>query len=124
MRISDWSSDVCSSDLRAVHAFAFEADGPVRIGDQEAREIAPADRAFLVPQRACAEHAVGGADAPLRRHERDHDARAREPIPGGAGNEPGNAAREIEPPGAVTDRMSDVYGKSVSSRVDHSGRSI
>src|SRR3546814_3071958 len=36
MRISDWSSDVCSSDLQAVHVAALGADDGCRdIGDEK-----------------------------------------------------------------------------------------
>src|SRR3546814_8250099 len=44
MRISDWSSDVCSSDLRGVD---FEFDGVAYIGDAHVdAEVAALDRGF------------------------------------------------------------------------------
>src|SRR3546814_6730734 len=44
MRISDWSSDVCSSDLRGVD---FEFDGVADIGDAHVdAEVAALDRGF------------------------------------------------------------------------------
>src|SRR3546814_10370447 len=39
MRISDWSSDVCSSDLIAVRLFADEQDRPLRFAARPDREV-------------------------------------------------------------------------------------
>src|SRR3546814_8836655 len=38
-RISDWSSDVCSSDLAAHHPGLRDAPGPTRLGRLDAMEI-------------------------------------------------------------------------------------
>src|SRR3546814_19495724 len=42
MRISDWSSDVCSSDLAAVGARLVKTDGPAKV---TGRELYGADKA-------------------------------------------------------------------------------
>src|SRR3546814_10003656 len=53
MRISDWSSDVCSSDLAAstnllaeVDFRSLDADGDGVIGEQEAAKMPPLSEAF------------------------------------------------------------------------------
>src|SRR3546814_13670150 len=46
MRISDWSSDVCSSDL--VHRLLCEAHGALAVGDL-AQEVADEQRHVLAP---------------------------------------------------------------------------
>src|SRR3546814_5762704 len=73
MRISDWSSDVCSSDLRAAHD-ALVAEAPPR------RERTAGGR----PSRAC----EPSGDARSRPHPCDgagerHSARPRRPLPHG-----------------------------------------
>src|SRR3546814_2605135 len=55
MRISDWSSDVCSSDLRAVHALARAR------GLAAALDVADAD----VPARGRRAHRSAGRDERL-----------------------------------------------------------
>src|SRR3546814_9080719 len=79
MRISDWSSDVCSSDLdpRLVQRAADHADDPRTGADQVAQWRAPGvlhePDAALVPA-----HAGGGEDRGvhpgLRQHRRQADA--------------------------------------------------
>src|SRR3546814_13095683 len=39
MRISDWSSDVCSSDLRVAHLHAYRGEQARHWADEETREI-------------------------------------------------------------------------------------
>src|SRR3546814_16457637 len=97
MRISDWSSDVCSSDLR--HA----RDGDVRrdIRIDAAQCLVAHLPARLVQRRR---QGVAGADEP-----------ARSLLAG-----PGDA---VLPP-LPSDRKSAVEGRSVSVRVDLGGRSI
>src|SRR3546814_14824306 len=69
MRISDWSSDVCSSDLGGNHFIELQPD------DERARCLTPGDisvgLALILedvldnarqPLGALAEHALGGAD--------------------------------------------------------------
>src|SRR3546814_7044387 len=57
MRISDWSSDVCSSDLGAVHPSAHrEHDGPAFAADADHAQYGYADngrRGFCLDRRIC-----------------------------------------------------------------------
>src|SRR3546814_17687696 len=94
MRISDWSSDVCSSDLRRVRA---------RDGDGHRDADDP-----LAPEE--------GPDAPI--HETEM---ARMPDRGGLGL---GQKVEIAIGQRVRDRKSSVSGKSVSVRVDLGARPI
>src|SRR3546814_20328984 len=59
MRISDWSSDVCSSDLRAIAIFTLfdPADRRIDLGDQFALTVAGAhfDRPVGLARRAVGE---------------------------------------------------------------------
>src|SRR3546814_5730354 len=53
MRISDWSSDVCSSDLgRDDHDPGSASAGAVGIGDRAGERVRPQDRAPLYRARA------------------------------------------------------------------------
>src|SRR3546814_5233345 len=45
MRISDWSSDVCSSDRLRALAGVVPAQGSIRLGDIDLRALRPAQRA-------------------------------------------------------------------------------
>src|SRR3546814_4989468 len=49
MRISDWSSDVCSSDLRAHHL--VELILAVAVPERELRQVAPGERRLLAGDR-------------------------------------------------------------------------
>src|SRR3546814_13156283 len=99
MRISDWSSDVCSSDLGDGHA--PDVYGRLlRSGLTEGRSMAKLPSGELENQVLGVLWANGGALTP-----RDvHDALG--------------AAR------GLADRKSVVKGKSVSERVDRGGRRI
>src|SRR3546814_7425149 len=44
MRISDWSSDVCSSDLLEAHGFAVDGNGPAET--QAGRQVASVQMDF------------------------------------------------------------------------------
>src|SRR3546814_9528469 len=66
MRISDWSSDVCSSDLSRTDHYPVGADAAHRSGDRRRDQIAPA-RTPSAP----AGHALEAADADLGRHTRN-----------------------------------------------------
>src|SRR3546814_16835977 len=96
MRISDWSSDVCSSDLEGRHGVARigpaipEVSGPVVPHDQVLGVRPDRPDLYRHPRRAAEDVAL------------DTDAL---------------------PPRAL-DRQSVEEGKSVSVRVDHGGRSI
>src|SRR3546814_18265983 len=100
MRISDWSSDVVSSDLRSVHEDVVRADAPrvasarERAGHREGDRVLARDLVFFQQARR---RTTGARPAACRR----------------AGPEPGG-----------TDRKSVVPGKSGSVRVDHGGRRI
>src|SRR3546814_13926969 len=120
MRISDWSSDVCSSDL------AGEAGG-VAVGAEALREAgtAPqaAERAEHLDLRSHgAAQVAPAARLPARQPgcAVPGDA-ARQPIP--AARQRGSKARRLSPWGQG-DRKSVVEGKSVSGRVDIGGRRI
>src|SRR3546814_15960339 len=98
MRISDWSSDVCSSDLR-----------PLRLGGREG-EISPFDGddgadGLLLPHRALLRLRRGGAQ--------DQGGQGRRPL------------CRLRLQGLhLGDRKSVVLGKSVSVRVTLGGRRI
>src|SRR3546814_13524551 len=97
MRISDWSSDVCSSDLS--HRLILE----VRVKNTEGEPVNPA----LAEAKAKLHEfmrALARRDA-----RRDHEA---------------EMAAEAARQEALTDRKSGVEGKSVSVRVDLGGRRI
>src|SRR3546814_18617986 len=99
MRISDWSSDVCSSDLASVRRFVrFQDDGSVR-------DIAEVGRGSL-GLSAAGTDAVG--DDPGMAASWQIDISACNPL------------IEI----ISRDRKSVVEGKSVSVRVDIGGRRI
>src|SRR3546814_12600572 len=113
MRISDWSSDVCSSDLHAAtilalmkepdEAMAREGDGDIwrRMVDAALRARWDLDAALHGP----AEAPPGGTDE--------------------EGDMPINAGdMQKKDPASWLDRKSVVYGKSVSVRVDLGGRRI
>src|SRR3546814_14690252 len=96
MRISDWSSDVCSSDLLVGGAAARQGDAQV-VGVQQREALV----VRLGAPRRGAEQARVGAGA-----EGDHEC-----------------DRDHHRP-APADRKSVVWGKSVSVRVDLGGRRI
>src|SRR3546814_13767465 len=95
MRISDWSSDVCSSDL--------------------ARQRGT-EPALFHRRRVVAIRATGGDAAPRSGRAEDHLPRVRTGI---AGRRTRDRRRS-----AALDRKSVVSGKSVSVRVDLGGRRI
>src|SRR3546814_13757599 len=102
MRISDWSSDVCSSDLQGGRRGAFAI-----LDLETGRALQLAEPAFLA------------GDAPAHRHDRDIDVgrvgRGKLDLDDGVGA----LQRHDE-----ADRKSVVSGKSVSVRVDLGGRRI
>src|SRR3546814_19698257 len=101
MRISDWSSDVCSSDLRVRSAQHFD---PVDVaGEQMAEIISVADAARVVDLDPVDQHQSLRRFGAAQRYARHRS----------------HAARPAEP-----DRKSVVSGKSVSVRVDLGGRRI
>src|SRR3546814_16208284 len=117
MRISDWSSDVCSSDLLALtppqahrldagdqeHDVALE---DVRVGDRlrvRPGEKMPVDGVVLDGSSHVDEALLSGESLPLRKQAGDR-------VIGGRVN--------------GRDRTSVVSGKSVSVRVDFGGRRI
>src|SRR3546814_20277906 len=81
MRISDWSSDVCSSDLALEHGVAaatiLPAKAPAHRHDQ--LRIAFDGDAVIFNDESERVSQEGGIEA-FHRHERE---RAREPLPGG-----------------------------------------
>src|SRR3546814_12219749 len=94
MRISDWSSDVCSSDLDH------------RKPERPAREIflgAMLDRADVLARHRAADHLVDEFKAPAARQRPDLDV---------------HIAELAVPAGLALERKRVVEGKSVSVRVD------
>src|SRR3546814_5897335 len=81
MRISDWSSDVCSSDLRALHLADPALPRPARAPRNQARagRRRPGPLPLLAPQHVRAVAAVLRALAPRGRGP----ARSRRPLPRG-----------------------------------------
>src|SRR3546814_12032900 len=122
MRISDWSSDVCSSDLD-------EADDPLDL-----RRLHPdfgIGSTLTEPVQAKRpvriDHDLDDAGIGQRRGDRRPHRRAqhRAPTVGGdtAGHWPGSVGPMVLPPAAI-DRKSGVWGQSESVRVDLAGRRI
>src|SRR3546814_11178726 len=107
MRISDWSSDVCSSDLqlRADLVFVVIVNRDQCVADAE------------VGQQIGGGAGVLGAD---RRHTLQDVLRARRQIAKIADRR----GDHVQVPGGNLDRKSVVQGKSVSVRVDLGGRGI
>src|SRR3546814_12966840 len=113
MRISDWSSDVCSSDLALRAAFddggrdAAAGDVGEALGGEHYRDILLAQR--LQP--------FADARGEQRMVEED---------PGLVEDQQRRPAVEalLEPVEQIGDRKSVVWGKSVSVRVDLGGRRI
>src|SRR3546814_11060562 len=104
MRISDWSSDVCSSDLLAVH---FDATVLVQL---DGVRFEPRRRAR--PKTECDNDAIRRNDLFRARHDLRLATTARV----------GRAKRGGDDLHAARKRV--VYGKSVSVRVDLGGRRI
>src|SRR3546814_19081799 len=119
MRISDWSSDVCSSDL-AFGGYQFNQWFGLEAGYADLGELEPgvagqsleASYAYFtaVGTLPFTDKYSGYAKAGFQRWDLDTS------IPGMAGT---GDARGPDP-----DRKSDVSGKSVAIRIDHSGRRI
>src|SRR3546814_19516493 len=110
MRISDWSSDVCSSDLhRPRHAIAARRPQSARLSTRPVRLPLPAARRAAICRRC---------DARSPPHPSRAEARY------AAGNLLAAVLRGQEPPllDAPGDRKSVVEGKSVSVSVDFGGR--
>src|SRR3546814_19005552 len=106
MRISDWSSDVCSSDL-------VEPDCDRVLGGRGPRQAALAPEREALAQRVV-DFAVGAGAAPgLVRIEATESNR---------GRRVGQGARRQDPCLGGLDRKRVVSGTSVSVRVDHGGR--
>src|SRR3546814_20160758 len=103
MRISDWSSDVCSSDLVILHR---QVVADVALQHRDRRTL---DRRIGLPQHAIEiGELIGGAEAAVD-------------IGGGEAPRPVGLVVRIVGAG---DRKSVVSGKSVSGRVDLGGRRI
>src|SRR3546814_17312837 len=119
MRIIDWSSDVCSSDLRGHRKAQHAAREFGRVGDREAYRLADEegherDVEPTQPQRD---------DAEQESQERAQDSAEKEPQPG-ADPVVKLAQRGGVGPDGDEDRKRVVSGKSVSVRVDRGGRGI
>src|SRR3546814_18483548 len=109
MRISDWSSDVCSSDLGQL------PQGPHSAGDPDRQGIRLGVVARLGGQGHCAAGCARRDRRVLRAHpplQSDRHGRTAPAVQG-------RRHRRL-----ATDRKSVVKGKSVSVRVDLGGRRI
>src|SRR3546814_18066605 len=101
MRISDWSSDVCSSDLPNSRANA----GTLSSRKVQITGLFAGRRARVTPSLTIrASHRIGAPAASAWRPA----------VPAPSGN--------CRPSMASTERKSGVEGKSVSVRVEHGGR--
>src|SRR3546814_13155039 len=105
MRISDWSSDVCSSDLAVAQIIAAWTGIPV--GKMVSDEI----QTVLGLRDLLEERVIGQGHALDAIAQRVRTSRANLEDPG-------------KPKGVFLDRKSVVSGKSVSVRVDLGGRRI
>src|SRR3546814_20878624 len=123
MRISDWSSDVCSSDLQAVIiAVAAEEHSLVRRLCGERHEMLAVMVAEIL-RAGRREHGVGKIAAGARRRGRavEQGRTPRRADPAFARNRLVDDSDQRQ----AVDRQSVVWGKSVSVRVDPRGpRSI
>src|SRR3546814_18345340 len=119
MRISDWSSDVCSSDLRLEDQWAGENEIPDEVAARIQaidEEIAPLVSKPLIYDAA--EVAIAGAfvsiDVDGSLHVERGFVRPED--------EPAEVADDAEPAADEGDRKSVVEGKRVAVRVDLGGR--
>src|SRR3546814_11185030 len=65
MRISDWSSDVCSSDLTSIHVMTPESPDTTHYFWAFGRDIHPDDEAFSAKLRVGIEYAFEEEDKPM-----------------------------------------------------------
>src|SRR3546814_14176493 len=107
MRISDWSSDVCSSDLRAVHAEAADRlERDLGRGVRVHREVEEAAPGF--PQRAIfGQIAPRLAHQPDRRHRLADTPQRRDQRPG---FRPSRPTGHSLPSTQTTNIKGNVYG--------------
>src|SRR3546814_20306814 len=115
MRISDWSSDVCSSDLRTARRAGDRLPGQAAGGDPRHRR----DRARQLR--------ISGLDREDRQRLQFEDldaVRRGDDRPGDSRLAGVHRLRAVEGRGDLLDRKSVVEGKSVSVRVDLVGRRI
>src|SRR3546814_12853136 len=108
MRISDWSSDVCSSDLIRTRARPTSTSSPPR-----------SSRGWYCPQAYRQWRSTTTASSTGRRQAWRGGARCLEAEGALRGGARGKLAASAAP-----DRKSDVKGKSVSVRVGLGGRRI
>src|SRR3546814_17299821 len=105
MRISDWSSDVCSSDLGDALGAFDQAVAGHQVGELGAVFGADLhDRAELLVEQHGA-HVVGAVAAPAFKRDVEPEVRAERHL-------------------AKRERKSGVSGKRVSVRVDRGGRRV
>src|SRR3546814_10591455 len=112
MRISDWSSDVCSSELFHAPARGAEARGAGhRVDEPEEQEVIMAETQTLSDLKDLGQAADAVTEAPIREQELDQHGRAY-----GTGRRKDAIARVWIKPGTgkiVVDRKSVVSGKGV-----------
>src|SRR3546814_18903254 len=119
MRISDWSSDVCSSDLRTT------GRGLAVLRDADDRGE-PAGRALSATGDAGDPAPRGSCDLALRRMACGRRARSplSQPVDGRRRQAAGIEVRHPAPAGETLERKSVGKGKSVEVGVDHGGRGV
>src|SRR3546814_12718994 len=109
MRISDWSSDVCSSDLRRGRVLLLERH-------TQGNPI-PLDRPCSLPVQSAGVNAVIVPPVPSQSRSKDTWSPILTAV-----SSAGGASKAIVIAGRWRDRKSVVEGKSVSVRVDLGGR--
>src|SRR3546814_11400176 len=139
MRISDWSSDVCSSDLRGIAARPAGAETRPRSVARRSPIGRPIDRRpDIVVERAVERHGLDEEDRGEPVRGIDPEQRRRRAVPEKFADRAAILCRRLRrrlahrkveaesdrPLARQPDRKSVVSGKSVSVRVDLGGRRI
>src|SRR3546814_7757341 len=115
MRISDWSSDVCSSDLLGGHAVPIDGrtkNHPARGQKliEEQRAIRVVDRAFAIGAAALAAIAQKPGNMVVEKSQRDIAARRLGAAPNGFGQR-----RAISVPARASDKRSEEHTSELQS---------
>src|SRR3546814_19114207 len=117
MRISDWSSDVCSSDLMLPIVAAQQHKLAPDVERCDLDDVKPTVRGAAARQRADAETETGAAGDPGEQQDQPQNEEQ--------GEQKAKVVRLHGRSSAYdSDRKSDGWGKRVAVRVDIGGRSI